>query len=67
MNTSICNNCINKGICREKSKSECGHYDVALTRSEVLNVLNDYKQNNPSVVPSILGAIKKTYRINLAY
>jgi hypothetical protein len=67
MNTGICNSCMNKGICGEKGKPECGHYDVALTRSEVLNILNNYKLNNPSIVPAILGAVKKTYKINLAY
>jgi len=67
MNTSMCGDCINKEICGAKQRIECDHYDVALTRSEVLNFLNDLKTKNPSIVPSILGAVKKTYKINLAF
>jgi hypothetical protein len=67
MNNSMCRDCINKEICGVKQRTACDHYDVALTRGEVLNILNDLKGKNPKIVPSILGAVKKTYRINMAY
>jgi hypothetical protein len=67
MNTSMCGNCINKEICGARQKAACDHFDVELTRSEVLNILNDLKGKNPTIVPAILGAVKKTYKINLAY
>jgi hypothetical protein len=67
MNTSMCGDCMNKEICGAKQRSACDHYDVALTRTEVLNILNDLKGKNPTIVPAILSAIKKIYRINMAY
>ena len=67
MNTSMCGNCLNKDICGARQRTVCDHYDVELTRSEVLNILNDLRGKNPTVVPSILGAVKKVYRINMAY
>ncbi|MBN2039554.1 MAG: hypothetical protein JW864_05905 [Spirochaetes bacterium] len=67
MNNSICGDCINREICGVKQKTNCEHYDVALTRSEVLNILGELQTKNPNVVPSILGAVKKTYRINMAF
>ena len=64
MSTGICKDCRNRGICEEKNKLDCDHYDVALTRSEIIGILNT---QNPNVIPSILNAVKKTYRINIAY
>ncbi len=66
MNTSICADCMNKEICGAKQRSECDHYDVALTRSEVIGFLDELKSKNPGIVAGILGAVKKTYKINLA-
>ena len=67
MGNSICKDCINREICGSKGKGECEHYDIALTRSEIINILNEYEGKNPSIIPAILGAIQKTYRINIAY
>lgn len=58
---------MNREICGQLDRSECYHYDVALTRSEILSMLDDIKIKNPNYIPAILGAIKKTYRINLSY
>ncbi len=67
MNNSICKDCINKEICGKAQSSACEHYDIALTRSEIFNILDDVKVKNPNIIPAILGAVKKTYRINIAY
>jgi len=67
MNTSMCADCINKEICGARQRSACEHYDVELTRSEVMGLLDDLKSKNPSIVPAILNAVKKIYRINIAY
>ncbi len=67
MINSICRDCINKEICGKQKTLECEHYDVALTRSEIYNILDDIKVKDPKIIPAILGAVKKTYRINIAY
>ena len=63
----MCSDCINKEICGARQRTNCDHYDVALTRSEVLNFLDDLKSKNPTIIPAILGAVKKTYKINMAF
>ncbi|HON78479.1 MAG TPA: hypothetical protein PK544_08320 [Spirochaetota bacterium] len=67
MKNSICKDCINKEICGKKSLQTCEHYDVVLTRGEIMNLLGSLQQENPSFVPALLSAVKKTYHINLAY
>ena len=67
MSNSICKNCINREICGKKGLSECDHYDIVLTRVEIMNMLNDIKSENPTNIPLILNGIKKTYKINLAF
>lgn len=67
MGNSKCKDCINREICGQVGMVDCEHYDVALTRSEIFNLLDDFKAKNPAVIPAILGAVKKTYRINIAY
>jgi hypothetical protein len=67
MKNSICKDCINREICGKNSLQTCEHYDIVLTRGEILNMLGSLKENNPAVVPSLLSAIKRTYHINLAY
>ena len=62
-----CVDCINKEICGRNKAVNCEHYDVALTRGEILSMLGDVKKENPSIIPALLNAVKKTYRINLAY
>lgn len=42
-------------------------YDIELTRADVLSILNETKEKNPSLVPAILNVIKNTYHINLAF
>ncbi len=66
MNNSKCGDCKNKEICGARQRTDCDHYNIALTRSEVLNFLSDIHVKNPAVVPAILSAVKKVYRINLA-
>lgn len=42
-------------------------YDIELTRSDVMNILRETKEKNPSLVPAILNVIKNRYHINLAF
>ncbi len=42
-------------------------YDIELTRADVISILDETKEKNPSLVPAILNVIKNTYHINLAY
>ena len=67
MGKSKCKDCINREICGSKEIKDCEHYDVALTRSEIFNMLDEVKVKNPAIIPSILGAVQKVYRINIAY
>lgn len=67
MGNSVCKDCINREICGKRELGKCEHYDIVLTRSEIIRMLGDVKIKNPSIVPMILNAIRKTYRINLAY
>ena len=41
-------------------------YDIELTRSDIISILKDTKDRNPSLVPAILNVVKNTYHINLA-
>jgi hypothetical protein len=63
----LCEDCINREICVRKNPKDCEHYDVPLTRGEILEILSDVKTKDPAFIPQILGAIKRTYHINLAY
>ncbi|MCX7678899.1 MAG: hypothetical protein N2316_06740 [Spirochaetes bacterium] len=62
-----CKDCINREICGRNNAVNCEHYDIPLTRSEILMMLGNIKNENPAVIPSVLDAVKRTYRINLAY
>ena len=62
-----CKDCINREICGRRNLENCEHYDVPLTRGEVFEFLSDVETKDPGFIPQILGAIKKTYHINLAY
>ncbi|HPS56988.1 MAG TPA: hypothetical protein PK514_02690 [Spirochaetota bacterium] len=42
-------------------------YDIELTRADVISILNETKEKNPSLLPAILNVIKNTYHINLAF
>ncbi len=64
---SICKDCINREICGNRNLETCDHYDVPLTRGEILELLSDAQMKDPAYIPQILGAIRKTYHINLAY
>ena len=67
MKKGICKDCTNREICGKNNLQDCEHYDIALTRSEVIAMLSDARVKNPSFIPEILNAVKKTYHINLAY
>lgn len=62
-----CKDCINKEICGRNNAVNCEHYDVPLTRGEILGMLGDITKENPAVIPALLNAVKRTYRINLAF
>jgi hypothetical protein len=42
-------------------------YDLELTRSDILGILKDTKDRNPSLVPAILNVVKNTYHVKLAF
>jgi len=42
-------------------------YDIELTRGDVISILKETREKNPSLVPAILNLIKNTYHINLAF
>ncbi|HQO39760.1 MAG TPA: hypothetical protein PK986_04755 [Spirochaetota bacterium] len=42
-------------------------YDIELTRGDVISILKETREKNPSLVPAILNVIKNTYHINLAF
>jgi hypothetical protein len=42
-------------------------YDIELTRGDVISILKDTKEKNPSLIPAILNVVKNRYHINLAY
>ena len=47
--------------------AHCEHYDVVLTRAEVVDLLKNTREQDPNKFQVILNGIKKTYHINLAY
>ena len=42
-------------------------YDIELTMGDIISIINDTKESNPSLVPAILNVVKNTYHINLAF
>ncbi len=42
-------------------------YDLELTRGDVINIIKETGEKNPSLIPAILNVIKNTYHINLAF
>lgn len=67
MEKSVCKDCINKEICGKSALNRCEHYDIVLSRREIIHMLSDAKEKNPTFIPNLLNAIKRTYKINLAY
>jgi hypothetical protein len=65
MNT--CKDCINREICGRNKAVNCEHYDIPFTRGEVIGMLGDIRKGNPAVIPALLNAVKRTYRINVAF
>lgn len=67
MKNSICTSCINRNICGKDALAQCKHYDVVLTRAEVVDLLKTVRESDPIKFQTILNGIKKTYHIKLAY
>jgi len=42
-------------------------YDIELTRGDLISILTETKENNPTLVPAILNVIKNRYHLNLAF
>ncbi len=42
------------------------NYDIELTRADVISILKETNEKNPSLIPAILNVVKNTYHINLA-
>jgi hypothetical protein len=60
----LCKNCSNKTICRKSGATECEHYDVAFTRSEIINMIISVDSNKRQ---SLLNAVENTYKIKMAF
>jgi len=67
MENTVCSTCINRNICSKENLAHCEHYDVVLTRAEVVDLLKNTREQDPNKFQTILNGIKKTYHINLAY
>lgn len=60
----LCKNCSNASICTRSGASECEHYDVAFTRSEIINMIINVDSNKRK---SLLDAVERTYKIKMAF
>lgn len=59
-----CKNCSNKSICKNAGSSTCEHYDVAFTRSEIIDLIMNTEAAGRKM---ILDAIENTYKIKMAF
>ncbi|HEY1406485.1 MAG TPA: hypothetical protein VF857_07760 [Spirochaetota bacterium] len=60
----LCKNCSNKSICSKKGATDCEHYDVAFTRSEIINMILNIDVTKRK---SLLDAVERTYKIKMAF
>lgn len=42
-------------------------YDIELSRADLISILNETTEKNPSLVPAILNVVRNTYHINFAF
>jgi len=40
-------------------------YDLELTRSDIVEIIKDTEDKNPSLIPALLNVVKNTYHINM--
>lgn len=64
VNMELCKNCSNKSICKKSGATKCEHYDVAFTRSEIINMILNVDSNGRK---SLLDEIERTYKIKMAF
>ncbi|MGL4369541.1 MAG: hypothetical protein ACRCUT_07705 [Spirochaetota bacterium] len=60
----LCTKCSNKEICSKRGASECEHYDVAFTRSEVISLIMN---TDASKRENLKNAIARTYKVKMAF
>ena len=56
--------CANKAICGNKGASQCEHFDISYTRTEIIEMLDTASEQQKT---TILDAIASVYRIKLAF
>lgn len=60
----MCKDCSNKTICVKKNNANCEHYDVAFTRSEIINMIMN---TDESLRKKLLDAVANTYKLKMAF
>ncbi len=40
-------------------------YELELTRGDIINILKETEDKNPSLIPALLNVVKNTYHINM--
>jgi hypothetical protein len=53
MENTVCSTCINRNICSKESLAIVEHYDVVLTRAEVVDLLNSTREQDPNKFQTI--------------
>ena len=59
-----CKDCSNKAICVKQISAKCDHYDVAFTRSEIINMILN---TDESLRAKLLDAVASTYKLKMAF
>ena len=60
----LCNKCSNKEICSKNGATECDNYDVAFTRSEIINMM---MSTDASKRTSLQNAVERAYKVKMAF
>jgi hypothetical protein len=59
-----CRSCSNRGICTLNESADCDHYDVAFTRSEIINIFMKTKASDRS---KLQEAVTRAYKVKMAF
>lgn len=59
-----CKNCSNREICSKKEVKNCDRYDVAFTRSEIINMI---MSSDASKRSNLQGAVERAYGVKMAF
>jgi hypothetical protein len=59
-----CKNCSNREICTKNDVKNCDRYDVAFTRSEIINM---FMSSDATKRSSLKGAVERAYGVKMAF